>query len=155
MGLLVSRPCTATLGNNLYIHALIWREYPRVGRPKDIVKCKFRYSVESWIYYVNFFFILYDSILKVYNNVICQTQRVCAAKVTFFSEITAIYNEILRIIPKLIGIRYFVVSECHHSYNDIFFIYFIIHLFKIDNETNKPTDFQHQCRLSVGYLFPN
>lgn len=25
-----------------------------------------------------------------------------------------------------------------------------IHLFKIDNETNKPTDFQHQYRLSVG-----
>ena len=38
-GLLVSRPSTATLGNNLYIHALIWREYPRVGRPKDILKC--------------------------------------------------------------------------------------------------------------------
>lgn len=35
-GLLVSRPCTATLGNNLCIHALKWREYPRVGRPKDI-----------------------------------------------------------------------------------------------------------------------
>jgi len=61
---LVSRPCTATLGNNLYIHALIWREYPRVGRPKDIVKCKFRYSVESWIYYIIFFFILYDSIYE-------------------------------------------------------------------------------------------
>ena len=51
-GLLVSRPCTATLGNNLYIHALIWREYPRVGRPKDMLKCKFRYSVESRIYNV-------------------------------------------------------------------------------------------------------
>ena len=31
----------------------------------------------------------------------------------------------------------------------------VIHLFKIDNEMNKPTDLQHQCRLSVGYLFPN
>lgn len=35
-GLLVSRPSTATLGNNLYIHALKWREHPRFGRPKDI-----------------------------------------------------------------------------------------------------------------------
>ena len=30
----------------------------------------------------------------------------------------------------------------------------VIHLFKIDNETNKPTDFQHQCRLSVGLFVP-
>ena len=38
-GLLVSRPSTAALGNNLCIHALMWREYPRLGRPKDILKC--------------------------------------------------------------------------------------------------------------------
>lgn len=38
-GLLVSGPSTAALGNNLYIHALMWREYPRLGRPKDILKC--------------------------------------------------------------------------------------------------------------------
>ena len=28
----------------------------------------------------------------------------------------------------------------------------IIHLIKIDNETNKPTDFQQKSRLSVGLL---
>ena len=28
------------------------------------------------------------------------------------------------------------------------------HLVKIDNETNNPTDFLQQCRLSVGLLFP-
>lgn len=30
-----------------------------------------------------------------------------------------------------------------------------IHLIKIDNKINKPTDFLYQCRLSVGWLFPN
>ena len=31
------------------------------------------------------------------------------------------------------------------------------HLIKIDNKTNRPTDFQQKCRLSVGLLmtFPN
>ncbi|MDD7524464.1 MAG: hypothetical protein SPK22_05540, partial [Alloprevotella sp.] len=33
----------------------------------------------------------------------------------------------------------------------------IIHLIKIDNQINRPTDFQQKCRLSVGLLlaFPN
>ena len=30
----------------------------------------------------------------------------------------------------------------------------IIHLIKIDNQINIPTDFQQKCRLSVGSLFP-
>ena len=30
----------------------------------------------------------------------------------------------------------------------------LIHLIKIDNQINIPTDFQQKCRLSVGLLFP-
>ena len=30
----------------------------------------------------------------------------------------------------------------------------LIHLIKIDNQINIPTDFQQKCRLSVGSLFP-